>query len=113
MTNFMHLLYLILILLFLYLINCYLNKQTKENFSDFQKYKDLTSNIIQNICPPNPDTTYSFKLNKNYCTSNLFCPNKTDLCVNNHCVPQNIPFSPTVLQSCNGCPKPGLVSFSQ
>ncbi len=100
--------YLILLFISLYFINQFLNNLTKEKFEN-QQYLKLSPNIIDNICPPNPNTTYSFKINENYCTSNLFCPNKSDLCVNNHCVPGDIPFPPTVLANCYGCPKPGLV----
>lgn len=109
MTNLRYLIFISFSVLFLYCINLYLDKINKENFNDYHKYTDLTPNITQNICPPNPNTTYKFKLNKNYCTSNLFCPNKTDLCVNNHCVPGDLPVPSSILENCNGCPKPGLV----
>ncbi len=108
-------LYILLILLILYFISqCigYYNIETFQSMETFEDYNkpNLTPMITENGClPPQKDCQYSYQVNRNYCFNNLFCPNKDDQCVNQHCVPQGMPAPSDVTQQCNGCAPPGLI----
>ena len=108
--NILCILLFILILYFFSQIISYYNVETFEQFEDYDKPL-LTNVITENGClPPKKDCEYSYQVNRNFCTTDLFCPNKDDLCVNQHCVPQGIPPSNKILEQCDGCAPPGLIS---
>ncbi len=102
----------VIVLLFLfigfYLINKQLDKFNKEYFENIL---NLSPPISENLCkPPLPQTQYSYQINPQFCTGSLFCPNKDDMCINQHCVPRNTPPTNYFIQDCtgSGCVKPGL-----
>lgn len=108
-------LFLLVIYFFSQMVGYY-NVETFQSVETFQDYgkPNLTPVITENAClPPRKECEYSYQFNKNYCFSDLSCPNKGDLCVNQHCVPQGMPTPSNVTQECNGCAPPGLIPQKQ
>ncbi len=97
-----HVIVLLFLLVGFYLINRQLERFNQEYFENI---------VTENLCkPPLPQTQYSYKVNPQFCTGSLFCPNKDDMCINQHCVPRNVPPTSYFIQNCtgSGCVKPGL-----
>ena len=102
-----HLLSVILFLVVLYFFFSLIYYITIEQFETFQ---NLSPPITENSCiPPQQKDNYSFQINRDFCTNNLTCYKKGDICVNQHCIPQGVPPPASLLQDCNGCSPPGLI----
>ncbi len=103
--KFNHLITVILFLVILYFFCMLIQYLTIEDFENYNK-PNLSHVFTEYSCP---NQSYSYQINRNYCTTDLFCPNKDDICVNQHCVPQGAPAPLPILQDCPGCAKPGLI----
>lgn len=100
--KFSHLLTIFIVLLVLYMFYSMVQYSNLEHFEN-----EL---IRENSCiPPQSNTEYSYRVNSDFCTSSLMCPNKDDICVNQHCIPQGVPPPPEILRDCVGCAAPGLI----
>lgn len=106
MIKFHHFGNILLVLLILYFIYLFIQYYQFEHFASIQLTPVITENRYD---PPIKGEDYSYQINKNYCFGNLFCPNKNDLCINNHCVSGGVPPESYFINSCQDCPKPGLI----
>jgi hypothetical protein len=105
-----HLIIILIVIFVFYIIHMGISRRIRETFqNDSLADLNLSPVITENKCDPaEPSKEYSYQINRNYCFGNISCWNKDDICVNQHCVPQDVPPPVDDTRQCVGCSKPGL-----
>ncbi len=105
-----HLIIILVVIFVFYMIHMGISRRIQETFqNDSLADLNLSPVITENKCnPEEPKREYSYQINRNYCFGNISCWNKDDICVNQHCVPQDVPPPVDDTRQCVGCSKPGL-----